>query len=118
MRKKYEWYKIAESEEEIVVGENGIAVVEVNNKKICITKFREEWFGFPYTCPHAGGILAGGYIDKTGNIVCPLHGYRFNLKNGRNISEEGFYMKTYPVESRSEGLFIGLEPGAFSAFFS
>jgi 3-phenylpropionate/trans-cinnamate dioxygenase ferredoxin subunit len=111
MTKKYKWHKIAEKEEEIIVGENGIAVVEIQKKKICITKFREEWFAFPYTCPHAGGILAGGYIDKTGNIVCPLHGYRFSLKNGRNMSGEGFYMKTFPIEIRGNGIFIGMEIG-------
>ncbi|HET9279590.1 MAG TPA: Rieske 2Fe-2S domain-containing protein, partial [Flavitalea sp.] len=118
MMKKYEWHKIAECEEEIVVGENGIAVFEIRNKKICITKYREEWFGFPYTCPHAGGILAGGYIDKIGNIVCPLHGYKFGLKNGRNSSGEGFYMRTFPIEIRPTGLFVGLDREGLFGIFS
>src|SRR5687768_9119482 len=99
MTKKYEWHKIAESEQEIVVGENGIAVVTVEDKKICIAKYQERWFAFPYTCPHAGGILANGYIDMIGNIVCPLHRYKFSLSNGRNTSGEGFYMKIYAIES-------------------
>ena len=109
MIKKYEWHKVAGSEEEIIFQENGIAVVNVHNKKICITKYQEQWLGFPYTCPHAGGILAGGYIDKAGNVVCPLHGYKFSLKNGRNISGEGFYMRTFPVEIRTDGIFLGLD---------
>lgn len=111
MTKKYDWYKIAEREEEIIVGENGIAVVEVHSKKICITKYQDQWFAFAYTCPHAGGILAGGYIDKTGNIACPLHGYKFSLKSGRNISGEGFYMRTFPVEIHTDGIFLGMEVG-------
>ena len=118
MTKKYQWHKIAETEQEIILPENGIAVVEVNNKKICITKYQEQWFGFPFTCPHAGGVLAGGYIDKTGNVVCPLHGYKFNLKNGRNSSGEGFYMKTFPIEIRPEGIFAGIESGGFFSLFS
>jgi nitrite reductase/ring-hydroxylating ferredoxin subunit len=117
MTKDYDWHKIAENEEEITVAENGIAVIEVKNKKICIAKYQQQWFGFPYTCPHAGGILAGGYVDKTGNIVCPLHGYRFRLKNGRNMSGEGFYMKTFPIEIRGDGIFIGMEIGGLLSMF-
>lgn len=117
MTKKFEWHKIAEDEKEITLAENGIAVIEVKNKKICLTKFQEQWFGFTYKCPHAGGLLASGYIDIVGNIVCPLHRYKFSLKNGRNTSGEGFYMKTYPVEVRLEGLFVGLETSGLFGIF-
>ena len=116
MSKKYEWYKIANAEEEIEIAENGIAVMEVNGKKICITKFQQQWFGFAYNCPHAGGMLANGYIDMIGNIVCPLHRYKFSLKNGRNTSGEGFYMKTYAVELRADGVFIGFERSNWLGF--
>jgi nitrite reductase/ring-hydroxylating ferredoxin subunit len=110
------WYKIAEHENEIILAENGIAVVEVNNKKICITKFQQQWFAFAYTCPHASGLLANGYIDIIGNIVCPMHRYKFSLKNGRNTSGEGFYMKTYLVETRIDGVFVGLEKSSWLKF--
>ena len=89
MTKKYSWHKIADSEEEIIFPENRIAVIEIENKKICLTKFQQEWFAFPFKCPHAGGMLANGYVDMIGNIVCPLHRYKFSLKNGRKISGEG-----------------------------
>jgi len=48
-------------------------------------------------------------MDDAGNVVCPLHRYRFNIKNGYNSSGEGFYLKTYPLEKREDGLYIGLE---------
>lgn len=118
MNKNYEWHKIAEHESEITLQENGIAIIEVKNKKICLAKFQEQWFGFPYTCPHAGGILAYGFIDMIGNVVCPLHRYKFSLTNGRNTSGEGFYMKTFPVEMREEGLYVGLETGGLLRMFS
>lgn len=109
MTQKYDWHKIADNEQEIAVAENGIALMEVQGKKFCITKFQHQWFGFPSICPHAGGLLANGYIDIIGNIVCPLHRYKFNVKNGRNTSGEGYYMKTYPVELRPDGVFIAFE---------
>jgi 3-phenylpropionate/trans-cinnamate dioxygenase ferredoxin subunit len=118
MTKEYEWHKFADHENDIEVSANGIAVIEIKNKKICITKFHEQWFGFTYKCPHAGGLLANGYIDLVGNIVCPVHRYKFSLKNGRNSSGEGFYMKTFPIEKRAEGLFVGIEPGGLFGIFS
>ena len=107
--KEYKWYKVAGSPEELILPENNIAVVTVHNKKICLTTFQQHWFGFAYKCPHASGIMAHGYIDAVGNIVCPVHRYKFNLQNGRNTSGEGYYLRTYPVEVRDNGLYIGLE---------
>lgn len=117
MSEKYEWHKVAENEQGIALAENGIGVIEVRGKKICITKFRDQWFGFAYKCPHAGGILANGYIDTTGNIVCPTHRYKFSLTNGRNTSGEGFYMKTFAVEVRTEGLYVAIETGGLFGVF-
>ena len=53
--------------------------------------------------------MAMGYIDAIGNVVCPLHRYKYDLKNGRNISGEGYYLKNWPVELRENGVFVGLE---------
>jgi 3-phenylpropionate/trans-cinnamate dioxygenase ferredoxin subunit len=117
MTKKYDWHRFAGNEAEIPVAENGIAVIEVKGKKICLTKYQEQWFAFAYKCPHAGGLLANGYVDVVGNIVCPVHRYKFSLKNGRNTSGEGFFMKTFPIEIREEGLFVGLEHGGLFGIF-
>lgn len=113
--KKYQWHLIAESASELLLNSNNIAVVEVKGKKICVTHYRGQWFAFAYKCPHASGILADGYIDAVGNVVCPVHRYKFSLQNGRNTSGEGYYLKTYPVqESESGGILVGLpETGWF-----
>lgn len=109
--KAYDWVQIAEGPAELDFGDNGIAVVEVKDKKICIGRQGDRYFGFAYKCPHAGGVLADGYIDALGNVVCPLHRYKFSMENGRNTSGEGYYLKNWPVECRPDGLWIGLEPG-------
>lgn len=111
--KKLEWHLIAESPAEIMLAENGIGVTEIKGKKICITRHNEQWFAFAYKCPHASGIMADGYVDAIGNIVCPVHRYKFNLHNGRNTSGEGYYLKTYPVECRENGVFIGMQASGF-----
>lgn len=107
--KKYTWYKVADHINELDFADNDIAVTEIKGKKVCIAKWKTQVFAFAYKCPHAGGLLADGYIDGVGNVICPLHRYKFNPCNGRNTSGEGYYLKHWPVEIRQESVFIGLE---------
>lgn len=110
--KTYTWHKIADTVTDILFAENQIAVAELNGKKICIGKFNDQLFAFAYQCPHAGGLMAQGFIDALGNIVCPIHRYKFDLKNGRNTSGEGYYLKHWPVEMREAGIYVGMEESA------
>ena len=103
------WHKIADHINELVFSDNNIAVTEMNGRRICVAKFKDEVFAFAWKCPHAGGMLAEGYIDALGNIVCPVHRYKYDMKNGRNVSGEGYYLKHWPVEIREEGVYVGME---------
>jgi 3-phenylpropionate/trans-cinnamate dioxygenase ferredoxin subunit len=103
-----EWHKIAESELELDFGSNQVAVARAGEKTICIGRYQERLFAFAYTCPHASGLLADGYIDVLGNIVCPTHRYKFNVQNGRNTSGEGFYLRHWPLEIRENGVYVFL----------
>jgi len=107
--KKYKWHKIADHLNEIDFASNNIAIVDLDGKNICLGKFNESLFAFAYKCPHAGGVLADGYIDAVGNIVCPQHRYKYNPKNGFNVSGEGYYLKNWPVEIRKDGVYIGMD---------
>jgi nitrite reductase/ring-hydroxylating ferredoxin subunit len=109
MQKKYKWYKIAEDLFELATTENGLQEVEIGGKKICIAIKNDEVQACAAKCPHAGGQMSQGYVDALGNIVCPLHRYKFSLQNGRNTTGEGYFLKTYPIEKRENGIFIGIE---------
>ena len=103
------WIKIADSPKEILFNSSHIAEIEADGKRICIGTFNGQLFAFAYKCPHAGGYFAEGYIDVLGNVVCPIHRYKFCMKNGRNISGEGYYLKHWPVDVREDGVFVGFE---------
>lgn len=103
------WHKIADHINELNFAENNIAVAELGGKPICVGKFKDGLFAFAYKCPHAGGLLSDGYIDSLGNIVCPLHRYKYNMANGRNVSGEGYYLKHWPVEIKEDGVFVRVE---------
>ena len=76
-----------------------------------------QLFGFAYFCPHAGAPLTDGYIDGACHLVCPVHQLKFNLRNGRDINGEGYKLKTYPIEIRADGIFIGLDEGGLFKWF-
>lgn len=104
----YHWQKVAESEAELSFADNHIAVVDLHEKKICIGRYSGQLYAFSYKCPHASGIMADGYIDALGNIVCPIHRYKFSLQNGRNTTGEGYYLKRWMVEVRADGVWVSL----------
>lgn len=90
-------------------GERSIWEVSVAGIQVCLVVSNGTLFCCTAKCPHAGGRLSQGFTDARQNIVCPLHQYRFSLKNGVNTSGEGYHLKTYPVMENEEGVFI--DPG-------
>jgi nitrite reductase/ring-hydroxylating ferredoxin subunit len=102
------WHKIADHINELQFQENNICLIEVKEKQMCLAKYNNELFVFAFQCPHAGGFLIDGYIDAQGNVVCPIHEYKYSIKNGRNVSGEGYYLKHWPVEIRDDGIYIGM----------
>lgn len=107
--KQITWHKIADSLNELPLSSNGLGELEVAGKKICISLYHDQLHACAAKCPHAGGTMAAGHLDPLGNIICPLHRYKFSISKGYNVSGEGYFLKTYPVEQRSDGIFVGVE---------
>jgi 3-phenylpropionate/trans-cinnamate dioxygenase ferredoxin subunit len=105
-----EWHVITNDPLSIQWPENNMLEFEIAGKQIALAKWNDQYWAFNAKCPHANGRMAQGYINNQGYVICPLHHYSFSIKNGRNPSLEGFLMKTYPVEVRSEGIFVGFKP--------
>jgi len=112
--KKYKWHKIADHKSDFDFPPNGLLQIDVAGKKVCIAKVNDDLYACSSKCPHASGILADGFIDALNNVVCPLHRYKFSLQNGRNISGEGYYLKTYPLRHNEEGVYLGIEESSIS----
>jgi len=109
----YNWIKIAESFAECTTNDNHLAEIEVDGKKICLAKQNGTLYACAHKCPHAGGKMAEGYLDALGNIVCPIHRYKFSLQSGRNVSGEGYFLRNFPVEIRNDGVFVGFKKNIF-----
>jgi 3-phenylpropionate/trans-cinnamate dioxygenase ferredoxin subunit len=103
------WVRVASTPGELPFNPEGLTEIEAGGKHLCLALQAGRMYACAHKCPHAGGHLAEGYIDPLGNIVCPLHRYKFSLANGRNTSGEGYYLRTYPVDIRPDGVYVGFE---------
>ena len=104
------WYKIALSREEIeaTLGKDQVKLIRVNGKKFCLSNLSDGFYALGNRCPHAGGSLGDGRVDEEGNVICPVHRLKYDLKTGKNTSGEGFYVESYPVEIRNDGVYLGM----------
>lgn len=111
--KRFKWHKIADKVDDIKWSPGKVAQVEVEGKTLCVGQFNDQLFGFASHCPHAGAPMLDGYIDGGCRVVCPVHSMKFNLQNGREANGDGYRLKTYPIEKREDGVYLGIEEGLF-----
>lgn len=86
---------------------NTTRTIVIDTKKICMARTASGYFAVDDKCPHAGANLGRGGWCEDEHIVCPIHRYKYDAKTGRGL--QGDYVNTYPVETRSDGVYIGLE---------
>ncbi len=56
-------------------------------------------------CPHANGPLGLGWIEE-GEVVCPLHRWRFRLSDGRCTTVRGNSVHRFRAEVRGEEVWV------------
>jgi nitrite reductase/ring-hydroxylating ferredoxin subunit len=83
-------------------------LVIIGSKRICLVLHHDNLLAIEDKCSHNGESLSKGTVNYLGEVVCPWHGYRFNLKTGRESGERSRDLVTYPVKENDEGVFIGL----------
>jgi nitrite reductase (NADH) small subunit len=80
-------------------------VYSVEGEKIAVFRTRGgEVYAVQAECPHRGGPLADGLVGGS-TLICPLHGWKFDLKTGQALFGE-CGLKTFPVSVDSAGQII------------
>ncbi|KXK28380.1 MAG: ferredoxin subunit of nitrite reductase and ring-hydroxylating dioxygenase [Bacteroidetes bacterium OLB12] len=59
-------------------------------------------------CTHNGESLSKGKVNFANEIVCPLHGYQFDLRTGREYQQRAADLETFPIKIEADGVYIGL----------
>ena len=82
--------------------------VEVAGKRILLANVDGHFYATDDTCTHEDASLSTGFL-KGEWVKCPLHGSRFNVRNGEVVDEPAeVNLKTYAV--RIDGNDVWLSP--------
>lgn len=90
--------------------------IDIDGKRICLVRLNEGYFAIDDRCPHAGAHLGSGRCDEEGHVICPVHRYKYNVKTGRGLPQQGDFVNTYPVKETAEGVFVGIEKKWWQVF--
>ena len=70
----------------------------VDGREIAVFRSREdEVWATQARCPHKAGLLADGIVGD-GQVICPLHSYKFDLETGAPVRNECMSLRTYRTE--------------------
>jgi nitrite reductase/ring-hydroxylating ferredoxin subunit len=64
--------------------DGGTIGVEVEGRKVLLHRAGGELYALDDVCSHAGALLSRGQVDGC-VVTCPLHGSRFDLRDGRIV---------------------------------
>ena len=100
-----EWVKIAEIGD---VPPGAGRAFEVEGSSIAVFNVDGRLYAIDDSCPHQGSSLAMGRLE--GYVVtCRSHGMKVNVSGGAHEPEQGMNVRSFPVESRPDGLYVGLQ---------
>jgi nitrite reductase/ring-hydroxylating ferredoxin subunit len=74
---------------------------------VIVTRVDGELVAVPGVCPHEDVALAGGEL-RGHAIVCPGHGYAFDLRTGRCKHDAGLELRRYPITVVGGELWVDL----------
>lgn len=86
-------------------------VVEVGGKIIAIFNCEGKFYATDNGCVHRGGPLGEGLLEGT-SVVCPWHGWEFDVASGACITNPKAKISTYPVRVEGNDLLVDLTGGS------
>jgi nitrite reductase/ring-hydroxylating ferredoxin subunit len=106
--------------------EGGKKIIENGNSEIGVYRVHGNWYAYQNLCPHQGGPACEGLMmakveeiiaeDKTYkgmrfnhdemHIVCPWHGWEFNVADGVACGDKKWKLRKYDVEIRGDEVYV------------
>ncbi|MDR3619615.1 MAG: Rieske (2Fe-2S) protein [Paludisphaera borealis] len=87
-----EWVYLCRIDE---VPDGRARTIEVAGARVAVIRDGDSIVVISDLCPHAGGSLGSGWIEE-GELLCPLHRWRFRLRDGRCTTVRGNDVHRYP----------------------
>ena len=107
-----EWIKVANVSD---LPDGRVKSVTARTLTLCLSHYNGKWAAMDNHCPHQGGPLGEGSIEKGVEgkcwIRCPWHGWDFDPLTGAPPGgHEDTGQQLYPIEVRGDEVLVGLEP--------
>ncbi len=99
------WMKVLGPDE---LPEGRVASVTCANRTLCMTHHEGKYAALDNRCPHQGGPLGEGSIEK-GWLRCPWHGWDFDPLTGKPPGGFDDGVETFEVEVRGDGVYVCLD---------
>ncbi len=98
------WHRV---NDEDLPGEGRVRSVTVDGRSIAVTRCGKDLAALENRCPHQGGPLGEGSIEK-GLLRCPWHGYDYDPVTGESPGTFGDAVGVYALEEREDGVYVRL----------
>src|SRR3954468_23352375 len=98
------WHRVADLDE---LPEGRVKTVTAGHHSLALTHHDGRYGALSNRCPHQGGPLGEGTIEK-GMLRCPWHGYDYCPLTGGSAFGDG--VPAFPIEIREDGIWVGVEP--------
>lgn len=110
--KDLEWHRVADADQ---LPEGRVITVTAGRKTLALVHFDGQYAAMDNRCPHQGGPLGEGSIEKGVDdkcwLRCPWHGWDFDPLTGKPPGgHEDTGQEMFPVESRADGIYVGVAP--------
>jgi pyruvate oxidase len=96
------WHQVSSVD---VPGEGRVRSVVVDGRSIAVTRCGLKLGALENRCPHQGGPLGEGSIEK-GLLRCPWHGYDYDPLTGRPPGDFADTVTSYDIEERDDGVYV------------
>lgn len=93
--------------DDVVAGELRAFAVPGVTWPIMVTLVDGELIATAGVCPHEDVLLANGELDR-GAVVCPGHGYRFDLRTGACAHDPDLTLRRYRITVVGKDLLVDL----------
>jgi nitrite reductase/ring-hydroxylating ferredoxin subunit len=98
-------------------------ITEIQGKEIAVFNVGGEYRALANYCTHQGGPVCEGPVNGTIGvdeewnmifeqedelIICPWHGWSFEMETGRHIAKSNYTLPTYEVVEKEGDIYISL----------
>ena len=90
------------------IGDGQMKAIHLKGRPILLVRKGDRVYGFSNRCPHMGCSFEKGIL-RDYLIMCPCHGWKFDIRNGQYEENDAITLSTYICKIQNGRIYIKLE---------